>query len=84
MAKGVGGTGAGFDAASAGRLGSKGFGAHDLSPSKLRAAMVKVRQQFRNLYEQASSYALSIQDVHMLFLCHCWPASLADDAAQSA
>ena len=42
MAKGIGGTGEGFDAPSAGRLGGKGFGAHNVTRADLRAAMVKV------------------------------------------
>ena len=42
MARGIGGTGEGFDAPSQGRLGGRGFGAHNASPSNLRAAMLKV------------------------------------------
>ena len=42
MAKGMGGTGEGFDAPSAGRAGAKGFGGHNVSASDLRGAMVKV------------------------------------------
>ena len=43
MAKGIGGTGEGFDAASKGRLGARGFGGHNISQTALRDAMVKVR-----------------------------------------
>ena len=42
MAKGLGGTGEGFDAPSAGRAGAKGFGGHNVSAVDLRSAMVKV------------------------------------------
>ena len=42
MAKGITGTGKGFDAPSVGRLGGSGFGAHNPSPSELRSKMVQV------------------------------------------
>lgn len=40
-ARGIVKTGAGFDAASAGRLGGAGFGAHNPDPSQLRDKMLK-------------------------------------------
>ena len=40
-ARGIVGTGAGFDAASAGRIGGAGFGAHNPDPSQLREKMLK-------------------------------------------
>lgn len=43
MAKGITGTGEGFDAPSAGRLGGSGFGAHNVSRTELRGKMVQVR-----------------------------------------
>ena len=43
QARGIGGTGQGFDAPSAGRAGGKGFGAHNLSATGLRSAMINVR-----------------------------------------
>ncbi|KAK9804047.1 hypothetical protein WJX73_008674 [Symbiochloris irregularis] len=45
MTKGIAGTGQGFDAPSAGRLGGKGPGAHNPSPAVLRAAMVKAAEE---------------------------------------
>ncbi len=42
MAKGITGTGEGFDAPSVGRLGGSGFGAHNPSPTELRSKMVQV------------------------------------------
>ena len=42
MAKGITGTGEGFDARSFGRLGGSGFGAHNPSPTELRSKMLKV------------------------------------------
>ena len=43
MAKGIMGTGEGFDAPSAGRLGGSGFGAHNVNLTELRGKMVQVR-----------------------------------------
>ena len=43
QAKGIGGTGQGFDAPSAGRAGGKGFGAHNVLATGLRTAMIRVR-----------------------------------------
>jgi hypothetical protein len=43
MAKGITGTGEGFDAPSAGRLGGSGFGAHNISLMELRGKMMQVR-----------------------------------------
>jgi hypothetical protein len=43
MSRGIAGSGAGFDAASAGRLGGAGFGAHNPDPSQLRERMLKAR-----------------------------------------
>ena len=43
ISRGIAGTGAGFDAASAGRLGGAGFGAHNPDPSQLRERMLKAR-----------------------------------------
>ena len=42
MAKGITGTGEGFDAPSVGRLGGSGFGSHNPSPTELRSKMVLV------------------------------------------
>ncbi len=43
ISRGIAGSGAGFDAASAGRLGGAGFGAHNPDPSQLRERMLKAR-----------------------------------------
>ncbi len=43
MAKGVMGTGEGFDASSAGRLGGSDFGAHNVGLTELRGKMVQVK-----------------------------------------
>lgn len=42
MAKGITGTGEGFDAPSVGRLGGSGLGAHNPSPTELRSKIVQV------------------------------------------
>ncbi len=41
MAKGIMGSGEGFDAPSAGRLGGRGFGAHNPSLTDLRSRMLQ-------------------------------------------
>lgn len=41
--RGITGTGAGFDALAAGRVGGAGFGAHNPDPSQLRDKMLKAR-----------------------------------------
>ena len=42
MAKGITGSGEGFDAPSKGRLGAAGFGGHNPDVSQLRGKMVQV------------------------------------------
>lgn len=42
IAKGITGTGQGFDAPSVGCLGARGFGGHNPSPADLRRKMIQV------------------------------------------
>ena len=50
MARGVSGTGQGFDAPSSGRLGAGGFGGHNPSPAELRGKMLQVSKHARLLH----------------------------------
>ena len=60
MVRGIGGTGEGFDAPSAGRLGGRGFGTHNDSPAALRSAMVKVPHPLKlSWLDEVNSYSLS-------------------------
>ena len=48
IAKGITGTGEGFDAPSMGRLGAGGFGGHNPSPALLRIKMLEVISTYSN------------------------------------
>ena len=48
MARGIVGTGQGFDAPPAGRVGAKGFGGHNPNPAELRQVIIKVRAKARH------------------------------------
>ena len=69
MAKGITGTGEGFDAPSVGRLGGSGFGAHNPSPTELRSKMVQVGS---NHYQ---SLARSWHSAAVIPHCHIIPHS---------
>ena len=69
MAKGITGTGEGFDARSVGRLGGSGFGAHNPSPTELRSKMVQVRSNSFQLLVRLSHSAWAAALPHSALTC---------------